>query len=360
LQALFNGITDDLYIIDDALTIVAVNQSATNGLGKTPKALIGQRCDQHIWGSASPIITQIIKDTIENKKTILWESSERTYLDLESADRGPFAERDVRTYPIYDSQGNVLQVILFAQDVSEKHRLQATLFRSANLAAVGQLASGIAHEINNPLTVVLANTQILQMDAQPNDPNADLVEYIYDAGQRIQRIVQNLLDFSTQDSYEWSEVDVESTIDNALSLTAAPLRKGKIKVVKQFDALPTIIASANHLQLIWMNLVQNARESIAQTDRKGEIEIRATRPTPDTIQVQIIDNGKGILPEHQGRLFHPFFTTKPPQQGPGLGLYSCRTILEHHQGSIDLAPNKEGHGAIATVTLPIDASPFKN
>lgn len=357
LRALFNGITDDLYIIDDTLTIVAINQSAANRLAQTPEALIGQHCDQKIWSNASEIISQIIKDTLQNEKTVLWESASHTYLDWVSANRGPFSERDVRTYPIYNKQGNVHQVILLAQDVSEKHRLQATLFRSANLAAVGQLASGIAHEINNPLTVVLANTQLLQMDALPDDPNADLVEYIFDAGQRIQHIVQNLLDFSTQDSYEWSEVAVEDTIDNALTLTVAGLRKGKIKVIKHLDALPTIIASANHLQLIWMNLVQNARESIIQTDRKGEIEIRATHPSPDTVQIQIIDNGIGILPEHQARLFHPFFTTKPPQQGPGLGLYSCRTIVEHHQGSIELAPNKEGHGAIATVTLPIDASP---
>ncbi len=357
LQALFNGITDGLHIVDRSLKIIAINQAEAIRVGGQPEDFIGTKGGSHIWGDATPAIAQIVRDTIARKKGVLWGSGEAAYQQITPPNRGPYAERDVRTYPIIGADDTVQQVIIFAQDVSEKHRLQATLFRSANLAAVGQLASSIAHEINNPLTVIIANSQILQMEAAPDDPDSSLVDYILDAGMRIQHIVQNLLDFSTQESYEWAEVDVESTVDDALTLIAAPLRKGKITVRKDFPTLSTIIASANHLQLIWMNLLQNARESIAQSDREGLIEISARQATPETVEITIADNGVGIAKEHLERLFHPFFTTKPPGQGPGLGLYTCRTIVQHHHGSIDVRNKKEGDGAIATVTLPIDSSP---
>ncbi len=357
LQALFDGITDGLHIVDKQLNIIAINQAEAERTKHTPQEIIGQHCDSSIWGGATEAVAQIVYDTIETGKSITWESTAHTYKQIKATDRGPFIDRDVRTYPIFAESGEVNQVIIFAQDVSEKRRLQATLFRSANLAAVGQLASSIAHEINNPLTVIIANSQVMQMEIDPADPNALMVDYMLDAGMRIQHIVQNLLDFSTQESYEWAEVSLETTIEDALTLIAAPLRKSKIQVIKKIEPLPTITASANHLQLIWMNLLQNARDAIIQSDRKGVIEIKATRPSSDTVQVQICDNGVGVPPQSQNRLFHPFFTTKPPGQGPGLGLYTCRTIVEHHQGQIEVFNNQEGHGATATVTLPIDATP---
>jgi|GEM_PF-1722556 len=354
LRALFDGITDGLTIVNRQLEIVAINQAEADRLGKAPEALVECAGDEDIWGEAAPVIRQIVRDTIDRKKGILWASGTHRYQNLTVSNRGVFSERDVRTYPIFGADESVNQVIIFAQDVSEKHQLQATLFRSANLAAVGQLASSIAHEINNPLTVIIANTQILQMDADPANPDTALIDYVLEAGLRIQHIVQNLLDFSTQESYEWEEVDVETTIDDALTLIAAPLRKGKIEVVKQIAPLPGIIASANHLQLIWMNLLQNAREAIARTGHAGIIEISAGQPTPDTVQISIADNGIGIAQENLERLFRPFFTTKPPGQGPGLGLYTCRTIVEHHRGSIDVQNKSQNQGAIATVTLPIN------
>lgn len=354
LRALFDGITDGLTIVNRGLEIVAINQAEADRLGKSPDALVAHAGDETIWGEAAPVIRQIVRDTIAQKKSILWASGTHNYKTLTVSHRGVFSERDVRTYPIFGADDSVNQVIIFAQDVSEKHQLQATLFRSANLAAVGQLASSIAHEINNPLTVIIANTQILQMDADPANPDSALIDYVLDAGLRIQHIVQNLLDFSTQESYEWEEVDVETTIDDALTLIAAPLRKGKIEVVKRLAALPSIVASANHLQLIWMNLLQNAREAIAQTEHAGIIEISAFQPTPDVVQIAIADNGVGIAKENLERLFRPFFTTKPPGQGPGLGLYTCRTIVQHHHGTIDVQNNPNGRGAIATVTLPVN------
>ena len=350
LQALFNGITDGLYIINQELQIVTVNQSEANRLGHSPEALPGQSCDETLWGEAAPVLRQRVLKTLSTGQEDVWDSQ------TDPDNRAVFTDRDVYTYPIFGSSGQASQVIIFAQDVSEKRRLQASLFRSANMAAVGQLASSVAHQINNPLTVIIANSQIMEMDANPNSPDYGMIKHIEESGTHIRKIVQNLLDFSTQDSYEWFDTDVEETINDALMLVTHSLRKSDIAVIKRIETLPPIIASASHLKLLWMNLLLNARDAIAETEKKGGLVEIVARPMGDkTIQVQLIDNGIGIPEQHRDRLFHPFFTTKISGKNLGLGLFTCGAIVEVHQGRIELHNNPAGPGAMVTVTLPLEA-----
>jgi two-component system, NtrC family, sensor kinase len=278
---------------------------------------------------------------------------------------GPFIDRDVRTYPIFLSavsnfsspskeaeKRSVGQVIILAQDVSEKRQLQASLFRSANLAVVGRLASSIAHQINNPLTVIIANGQLLELEMDSESPDYPVIQDIVESGTQIRQIVQNLLDFSAQESYDWFETDIQRTIEDGLALVSHPLRKSNIEVIKQIDDFDPIIASANHLKLVWMNLLLNARDAIIERGQAGAIKIYVRQTVAGEIQVQIVDNGTGILPEYQDHLFRPFFSTKPPERGLGLGLYTCRTIVDYHQGKIELKNNRDGFGLTVTVTLP--------
>jgi two-component system NtrC family sensor kinase len=349
LQALFNGITDGLYIVGHDMQIIAINRAEAERLGRTSSSLVGQLCDASLWGKATAAMTKLVQDTFETGKEGNWESR------IAVAHRGPFTDRDVHTYPIFEVSGKVRQVIIFAQDVSERRRLQASLYRSANLAAVGQLASSVAHQINNPLTVIIANSQIMGMDAQPDSPDYSLIKHIEEAGAHIRNIVQNLLDFSTQDIYDWFETDIQETIEDALTLVTHSLRKSDISVVKRVEELPIIIASASHLKLLWMNLLLNARDAISAGGGDGKIEVLATKPDPKNVQIQIIDNGIGIPFEHRDRLFHPFFTTKPTGKHLGLGLFTCRAIVESHQGQIEIDTYacQEDSGTIVTVTLPI-------
>lgn len=373
LQALFDGITDGLYIVDQSLRIVAINQAEANRLGLMPDSLMGCFCDTNLWGEATSTLTKIVLDTFIKGNEGNWESQ------VDVAHRGPFTDRDVRTYPIFlapasrepsphnastlsgeadqkTEKGPVSQVIILAQDVSEKRRLQASLFRSANLAAVGRLASSITHQINNPLTVIIANSQLMELETEPDSPDYPLIQDIIESGTQIRQIVQNLSDFSSQDSYDWFETDIEETVESALALVAHPLRKSNIQVVQKLENLPTIIASARHLKLLWMNLLLNARDAIVEKGREGVIKILGSQTTSEYIQVQITDNGTGILPEYQQYLFQPFFTTKAPGQGLGLGLYTCRTIAEYHKGQITIDCNPEDAGTRVTVTLPIQNS----
>ncbi len=364
LRALFNSITDGLYIVDRDHRIVAINQAEADRLKQPVDMLIGRVCSAALWGQAAEPLAELIDRTFTGGQEGAWEA------DTAGPAGDLFRDRSVRTYPIFktrpetDTAGGpaeVEQVIIFAQDVSEQRRLQASLFRSANLAAVGQLASSIAHQINNPLTVVVANAQLLEMELDPSSPDYALVQDILQAGEQIRHAVQNLLDFSMQERYEWFETSVSDTIGDALLLAGHSLRKSRIRVEEEIAPLPEIIASASHLKLLWLNLILNARDAITARLRgetggepaeEGVITVRAHQKNPDQLEVQITDNGVGILPEHQDRLFHPFFTTKGPKH-MGLGLYTCRAIVERHSGQIDVANNTGQPGVTVTVVLPV-------
>ncbi|MCB0208224.1 MAG: GAF domain-containing protein [Anaerolineae bacterium] len=356
LQALFESITDGLYLIDRDLKIVAINRAEAERLGTHPDALVGRVCDTSLWGGATKSLIEVVKTTFESGEEKNWESQS------DAVDQGYFADHDVRTYPIFKAPGDVSQVIILAQDVSEKRSWQASLFRSANMAAVGQLASSIAHQINNPLTIIIANAQIMEMEALPDSPDYPIIGYIVEAGTQIRQIVQNLLDFSTQDSYDWFETDVQKTIDDALSLVAHSLRKNDIEVVKQIETVPTILASASHLKLLWMNLFLNARDAIfdrfshggyMHAEAGGVINVCVSNINTEYVCIKIIDNGIGIPQRHRDHLFHPFFTTKTTNKNLGLGLYTCRAIVEAHQGQIEIDSSEADSGTTVSVTLPL-------
>ncbi|MCB0176621.1 MAG: GAF domain-containing protein [Anaerolineae bacterium] len=356
LQALFDSITDGLYMVDRDLKIIAINQAEAMRLGTTPDALVGHACDDSLWEEAAEDLIKIVQNTIESGEEKNWGSQ------TDTGNRGHFTDYDVRTYPIFETPANVSQVIILAQDVSEKRRLQASLFRSANMAAVGQLASSIAHQINNPLTIIIANAQIMEMETLTDSPDYPIIAHIVEAGTQIRQIVQNLLDFSTQDSYAWFETDIQETIEDALSLVAHSLRKSNIEVIKQIENLPTVVSSASHLKLLWMNLLLNARDAIfervsaispKQKEEPGIIKICVSKINEEYVQIQIVDNGVGIPHQYRDHLFHPFFTTKTINKNLGLGLYTCRAIVEAHQGQIEIDNPETNSGTTVTVTLPI-------
>ena len=356
LLALFDSITDGLYILDRDHRIVAVNRQEAKRLGVSQESLLGRQCDDDLWGECASDILDVARNTLFTSQAGNWECQGHTGFS------GPFARRDVRTYPIFDSSGRVDRVILFAQDVAEKQWLQASLFHSANLAAVGQLASSIAHEINNPLTVAIANAEIMKMDSDPGSPDYVILNDILQSNIKIGQIVRNLVDFSSQDAYDWYETDVEQTLADALAFTASAIRSCKIQILRQPANLPQITASVSHLKLLWMNLILNARDAIVARlgdDRSaiGRVEVLTSQPDSEHVQVRIIDNGEGIPAEHQDMLFLPFFTTRAIGKGMGLGLHTCRTIVESHQGTIEVKNNPAGPGALACVTLPVRRKP---
>ncbi|MBN1995094.1 MAG: GAF domain-containing protein [Anaerolineae bacterium] len=346
LQVLFDGITDDLYIVDQDLTINALNRVSMDQQQYQPDDLIGKSYLSLGWTSSEPELLERIREALET-------GQETTWIPPENETEPYLKDREFRIYPIRNRLGQVEQAIVFAQDVSERRHLQASLFRSANLVAIGQLAGSVAHQINNPLTVAMANSQLVLLEVAPNSEVHELTNGIYKATERIQSIVKNLLEFSNQETYFFVETNLIDTIEDALALVIRSLKKVKIEVSKDYQAQPRLSASVSHLKLVWMNLLLNARDAVAGYAERPQITISTQMVSDREVQVTISDNGQGITAEGLEQLFRPFFTTKPVGKALGLGLYSVHAIIERHHGQIK-ASSRPGGPTSFEVILPLD------
>lgn len=232
-------------------------------------------------------------------------------------------------------------------------RLQQTqrqLIQAEKLSAIGQLISGVAHELNNPLTTIAGYAQILQMADVGSDVKADL-EKIYQEAMRCVRIVKNLLTFARQHKPEQRLVNVNEVLERTLALRAYHLRVQNIVVDKDLDPnLPLTLADPHQLQQVFLNLIVNAEQAMLSAHGRGHLKIITQTAGPDRIWIIFRDDGPGIPAEIMGRLFDPFFTTK--EDGTGLGLSICYGIVQEHGGRI-WAESQVGQGATFFVELPV-------
>lgn len=235
------------------------------------------------------------------------------------------------------------------QDITEKKHLENILAQSEKLAAVGQLAAGVAHEINNPLTAIIANAQILHRELPANHDLQESVDLIARAGARAAQVVRNLLDFARKEDYHLGLTDLNETVEKALELVKHELVAHGARLEYAPDInLPPILASQDHLQSVWLNLLLNAIDSLDKSP--GEIKVTTQRMGGE-IYVSVGDNGKGIPPERLTRIFEPFYTTKAPGRGTGLGLSVSHRIVKQHGGNIRVE-SQVGLGSQFTVILP--------
>jgi two-component system NtrC family sensor kinase len=238
------------------------------------------------------------------------------------------------------------------KDVTEEREVTRHLLQAEKMAAVGQLAGGVAHEINNPLGGILAFAQLMLQDERPEGDKESL-RLIQDAALRAKRIVESLLRFSRQPREdERGEVDLARVADDALFLMQSQMKSGRLDFTK--DLAPALaIGNANLLQQIVVNLLVNAMQAVGN---EGRITVTSGRSASGRVHVTVADSGPGVPTEIQGRIFEPFFTTKPEGQGTGLGLSICYRIAEEHGGSIHYEP-APGGGASFVVEIP--AAPAK-
>ncbi len=344
LRALFDSSPSSIYIIDSEYTLAAINMRRAELAGKLPQDLVGRQCFAVLHRREKPCPGCLVE------KTFLTGEITRRMERRGMGTMGPL-EHEISTFPIWDKRRQVVQAFLFEDDVTERQHMQATLAQSEKLAAVGQLAAGVAHEINNPLTIILANAQLIQRSLPSDDTDLkDMTELIILATERASQAVRDLLDFARRERYELAPIDLNETIHRTLGLIGHEL--GKRTISLQFDPaldLPLINASQDHLQGVWLNLLINAIDAIEEGP--GEIIIK-TKNTGKSIQVSIADNGVGIPPEGIDHIFEPFYTTKAPGHGTGLGLAVCHQIISRHGGQI-LVDSQPNQGTIFTIILPV-------
>ncbi len=347
LQAVIDGILHPIYTIDDSWRLVSVNQTKCQELQAPAEDLVGRVCYRVLFGRDEQCDHCPVDITLQERQAQSWSVSLSEQDILEQ-------EWDVNAYPIPGSHAGSARAVVVWQDRTEERRLESSLLQAGKLAAIGQLAAGVAHEINNPLTAINANAQMLQMAISPQEDIYESVDLILRAGERAAKVVRGLLDFARQSQYSFESLDVNHSIQQSLQLVSYQFASADIKVLTNLAPdLPNANASLEHLQSVWLNLLINARDALQNVRGERRVEVISKFvASSEEILVAVRDTGQGMTTAELDHIFEPFFTTKEPGQGTGLGLATCHRIIEQHGGSIDVL-SSPGKGTTFVVRLPL-------
>jgi signal transduction histidine kinase len=242
------------------------------------------------------------------------------------------------------------QVVKLEEALNQLKKTQAELVQSEKLASIGQIAGGVAHEINNPLLVILGRTEFALDKMTSDHPAHKDLEVVHSMTERIAEIVRNLLSFSrNNEGLDFREVDVNDVLERTLALTERQMSKSNIALIRALDSsLPKVLGNPGQLQQVFLNIAINASQ--AMTGTGGTLTV-STWHNEEQIYVRFRDTGPGIAAEDLERIFEPFFTTKDETEGTGLGLAISAKLIHSHGGKIE-AGGEPGAGAIFTIDLP--------
>lgn len=248
-------------------------------------------------------------------------------------------------------------------EVARRRELQAQVLLSEKMAAVGQLISGVAHELNNPLTTVLGFSELVLMNEQLSDELRRDVQTIVSEAHRARKIVQNLLSFAHATEPVKERCDINRILEETVALKEYELRTSQIEIVRRLaPTLPPVIANADQLKQVFLNIIVNAQQAMIETKPPRRIEMTTALTTTyvaespnQWVSISIRDTGPGIAEEHLGHIFDFFFTTKAAGQGTGLGLAISQNIVQEHGGRLR-ARNADGGGAEFIIELPVEST----
>lgn len=315
---------------------------ATGGEGD----LVGSRLETIVLPSHRTVLRSALECVLEGKAV--------NNLELPLArGREVIGSFSVNLSPMRSPSGEVNSMVAVMTDITDVAMLQAKLMHAEKMVAVGQLVSGVAHEVNNPLTAILGFADLLLENPELTCEVKDDLQVIVQESQRTREIVQNLLSFARQTPPEKQPVDVNQVLRRTVSLRSYDMGSHGIELREDFDPrLPEVIGDAHQLQQVFLNILNNACDAVRESRRRGKIVI-TTVQSSGSIEIRFRDNGTGI--SNPDRIFDPFYTTKEVGKGTGLGLSICYGIVREHSGEILCVNNHDSPGATFTIRLPLMA-----
>lgn len=330
---LFQAIQDPVLVVTPDGIIIDANNAALNAANKSLSEIIGTGICKIIHGGRSPHI----KCPLEEFLLTCLPSVQETTLP------GLAGEYQLTISPVKDQDDTVRKILLVARELTSYEMRKADSLRTAQLAAIGELAAGVAHEVNNPITGIINFAQLLLDDSEKGSLQAELLDRIVTEGERIALITKNLLSFARESDNDNEPIDILQVIQDSLSLIEHQFTKDGIKIKTEYLEKPCLVlGNFRQLQQVILNLLSNARfalnERYPNTSPDKIIEITCCpfvneKGQPVT-QIVIKDSGTGIPQGILNRLFEPFFTTKPSGKGTGLGLSISYGIVQDHGGII--------------------------
>ena len=344
---LFEKARDGIFVTDPEGSFISVNEAAEKIFGSRAN-LNGRRVYQFVTPSSKKLFKEIFKEVVGGK--------ERDPFELEMISReGMRIPVEISLTAIWEDQkATRLQIIM--RDISERKKIERQLIQASKMSAVGELASGVAHEINNPLASIAGYAEDLldKLDKKEALTLRDLEEFpeclniVIEQAYRCKEITKNLLNFARNDPLRPVRTNLIDVVNKALALVEYEIRGKNIGLAKSFvPGNYEIFTDPSQLQQVFLNILKNALEAVGPS---GQVRI-STHYENGKARVTISDNGMGIPAKDLKNIFDPFFTTKPPGKGTGLGLAICYMIMERLKGRIDVE-SEEGKGSTFSITLP--------
>ncbi len=335
-MSIIDAITDYIFVLDSDRILVKVNNTFASAIGRHPRDIVGSRIET---------VFDLDASSESSLKAVLDDGTPRTYERTIGNDI-----YQVSIFPLQEA--NRPLTIHVMKNITEVRRLKDQLYHADKLASIGLLVSGVAHEINNPLTGTIAYTELLSMKVTDEGTRTELKK-ILDSAERCKKIVDNLLTFSRQHAPSKSLESINDIIDRAIDLRSYWLRSNNIQIVRDYGAIPTVFVDAQQIQLVILNLLLNSEQALVDGSNAGAAIRFETQydKTRRCVVIRVIDNGSGIPQNVAAKIFDPFFTTKPVGIGTGLGLSISHGIIAEHGGNIWFE-NATGGGAAFTIELP--------
>jgi two-component system, NtrC family, sensor kinase len=338
-ESTFDAIRDPVLIIGADYKIHRANLASAERSGRSIQSLVGRRCYEAFAGRSE------ICPHCPLSETLRTETPRGVEIDGMMAD-GDFI---VNSYPLAQKAAGKTLAVHHYRDVTEEKRLQRKLIQSEKMAAIGMLAGGVAHEINNPLAGILAFAQLLKNEITNPEAQGDLSE-IEQAAKRCKKIVEDLLMFARpHGESELKEVALAQALDQILPLAKLNLKHRNVTLATRYqEGLPPVRGNQARLQQVFLNLINNAAQSMTQG---GEVAVTiVASPDGSQIVAEVKDQGCGIRKEDMAKIFDPFYTTKG-REGTGLGLSICYSIISEHGGKFEVE-SEAGVGSLVRVILP--------
>lgn len=323
---------------------MVVNKKTADSFGLKVEDFIGKKVEQILPGYVSSTVSRHDLETIRTKQPQSYEE----VFQINGRDRYFSTLR----FPLTDYTGGITGVCTIARDITRRLQLQEQLVQSAKLVAMGQLAAGVAHEINNPLTGILAFSEDVRDDLDKDNPHYEDMQVIIRETLRCREIVRNLLDFSRQDAPSFENINPNDVVDRSMPMVSKHPRFKDVSIqINKADDLPLIQADPNQLQQVVLNLMMNSAEAMKG---KGKIILNTEYDRRhDKCIIAVEDTGPGIPENLIDKVFEPFFSSKGTS---GLGLALSWGIVERHRGVIEVDTAETG-GAIFRILLPALTEP---
>jgi two-component system NtrC family sensor kinase len=342
-ETAFDALSEGIAVVDEDGRVRRANRALASLLGLPLPNVVGTPLSEALLGRSHGLVELLAATRRGDRPAPLVARSERL-------------RRTVRVNAaLIPGTTTEKSVVVMVEDVTEQQALETQLVQSEKLAAVGQLVSGVAHELNNPLTSIAGLSEFLLEQKELGKKDRGHLQVIQEQAERAGRIVRNLLTFARKGSAERIPVDLNDVIRRTLSLTSYELKLKDINVERELSgALPEVLGDRHGLQQVVLNLITNAAHAVAENPRERPREITVSTWFDGQVHLRVADTGPGIPEDLVQSVFTPFFTTKEPGKGTGLGLSIAYSIVESHGGQIVVEPRgpRDAAGAAFRVDLP--------